>query len=488
MVNNIKNAGLIAFGAFVLWLFSMAWTKYPGNGLVYVLFTLTLNTLLYQGFRKNHIFFDTFIGVLFWLGYWLKFTFRMAFLEGRFHEPVGLNFDYTGAAYDRALLVTSCGVAALLLVSWLRGRFIFNYPDRKIGTGLEGLFVFYKKHRYSVWLCFFGIFIAIALSNAWLGIYQRGVPPRTVLPYKLGGIYTWLLMFGNASVTALILEFELLIHKRVTYIGVMLCMLESFLSSVSMMSRAMVINVATLAFGTLKSIRMKAAKLPSISFSVVISAAFVIFFGLSLYLVLQMRLFYFNTAYGDRLEKIEISQKFLSSTGRSTKLLLLDRWVGIEGSMAVSSHPDLGKELWKKAWKEKYTNFGTSFYDLHIASSGYSQSDKRVHHISLPGILAFLFYPGSFPFLFGAMFFAAALAFGIEYFTYRLSGENVILTAMMAQVVAFRYAHFGYVPGQSYLLFGTLVVNVVMIYLLNRFLSYRYQRQQFPNSLMPPVK
>jgi hypothetical protein len=33
----------------------------------------------------------------------------------------------------------------------------------------------------------------------------------------------------------------------------------------------------------------------------------------------------------------------------------------------------------------------------------------------------------------------------------------------VAQVVAFRFASFGYVPAQSYLLFGTLLLNVLMI-------------------------
>ena len=43
----------------------------------------------------------------------------------------------------------------------------------------------------------------------------------------------------------------------------------------------------------------------------------------------------------------------------------------------------------------------------------------------------------------------------------------------MALVVAYRYVHFGYVPGQSYLLSGALVLNVALIYLVGRVLAYR---------------
>src|SRR5690348_3872911 len=93
------------FYSLVCGLSLLALFKYQGQGLIYVLFSVISNLLLYFGFRKNAIFVDTFIGILFWLGFWLKLTVRVAFLDGQFHEPVG-NFDGSGAAFDRALLVT----------------------------------------------------------------------------------------------------------------------------------------------------------------------------------------------------------------------------------------------------------------------------------------------------------------------------------------------------------------------------------------------
>jgi len=42
---------------------------------------------------------------------------------------------------------------------------------------------------------------------------------------------------------------------------------------------------------------------------------------------------------------------------------------------------------------------------------------------------------------------------------------------LLAQVVAYRFASFGYVPAQSYLLFGTLIFNVVIIYMVDKFLT-----------------
>ena len=51
-------------------------------------------------------------------------------------------------------------------------------------------------------------------------------------------------------------------------------------------------------------------------------------------------------------------------------------------------------------------------------------------------------------------------AAGFEILTYHLCDRNWILCSLFAQVVAFRFASFGYVPAQSYLLFGSLLLNI----------------------------
>jgi hypothetical protein len=457
---------------FIFILFCLALIQYPGKRYIYILFTLILNVLLLFGFRKERIFFDTFIGLFFWLGYWLKFSFRMAFMGGKFFEPVGSNFDYSGASYDHALLVTACGVAALVMVSFIRGRFFFSYPEENRGICLDGLFTFYKKYRKAAWFAFFMVFVTVAVTNAYFGIYQRGTIPRTQLPYKFGGVYTWLLLFGTASISALLLEFELVLNKKITYSVVTLGLLESFFSSVSMLSRGMVLNVAALAIGAMKSLKMHYIT-PTFRFYLIVSCMFIFLFGISTVAVMQLRIY----QYADSTQRPKIN---FSGTSRNAKILILDRWVGIEGTIAVSSYPELGWDLWKQAWKEKYSNLGTSFYDLEIASSVYTKMDFSKHHfISLPGILAFFYYPGSFAFLFISMFLAGTLAAVIEVLIFKLSGSNVILTSLLAQVVASRYAHFGYVPGQSYLLFGTLGMNVILIFLLNRFLLFHYKKRDF---------
>lgn len=450
----------------------LAFLRYPGQGQIYLLFTVISNALLYFGFRKNAIFFDAFIGILFWLGFWLKLTLRVAFLDGQFHEPVG-NFDGSGAAFDRALLVTSCGFTGLLAASFIREKYVFAYPDKLLGVAQEGLRKTYQKHRKVILFGFVILFVTVAATNFYFGIYQRGAVPRIVLPYGLGGIYSWLLLFGLASVSALILHFEFTSTRKTSYPVFIISLLEEFLANVSLLSRGMILNASALGYGVIKSFKLNLIK-SSVRFLAISFLIFLILFGGSVVLVEHLRLIDPQNL-GSKLNLDEIH---LVSIGRGAQVLFLDRWVGMEGVMAVSSYSKQGWDLWSEAWKETHSN-KMSFYDTNLITSPYRDTDMtKFHPISLPGILAFCFYPGSFPFLFMCMFVLGAIAAGIEISVFKLGGANVILCALLAQVVAYRYAHFGYTPSRSYLLFGSLYLNLFIIYFSNEFLLHWYKRKE----------
>ena len=90
---------------------------------------------------------------------------------------------------------------------------------------------------------------------------------------------------------------------------------------------------------------------------------------------------------------------------------------------------------------------------------------EKFHFIqTLPGVMAFFFYPGSYWFLFISMLLIGIFAASLEYMSYKFSGKNVILAACIAQIIAFRLSNFGYAPAQSYLLIGSIILNLVIIY------------------------
>lgn len=437
-------------------------SNYVGHWFVFLLFTLTANALLFNGFRRSALFFDTFIGIFFWLGFWLKTSVRVAFTDGTFSEPVGA-FNGSAGAFDQALLISSCGFAALLVASAFRAR-LFVYPDQSSACSESGLFRLYQAYRKPLVLGFVLLVALAAASNVWLGIYQRGMVAQTVLPFGLNGVYKWLLQFGFASVSALIIRFEVEINRNLSLMAVVPSILESLFSNVSLLSRGMILNSAALAVGGFRLLSGMKCRVP-LSRLALIGTLFIALFAASVFAVNYLRASWVMEAD---------STTSISIVPGMTTPLFIDRWVGIEGVMAVSSSDKLGWDLWHQAWQEKFRDGELSLYDRYFIDSPYTHPgiDKTKNHfVSLPGIIAFLYYSGSLFFLFFALFGFGLAAAVFEIMAYRYCGENWILCSLFAQVIAFRYASFGYVPSQSYLLFGTLLLNLLIIFSVDRALS-----------------
>jgi hypothetical protein len=243
--------------------------------------------------------------------------------------------------------------------------------------------------------------------------------------------------------------------------------METFLSNVSMLSRGMILNSSALLFGAYICARAYGISLRFRMMVITLTTLLVLFVA-SIFVVNQVRIELY------RLSPVVVLSEKIDNLGGKFALLAMDRWVGMEGVMAVSSYPELGGDLWKEVWEEKYSDQGTSLYDRKISKSSYSRLDlSNRHFVSMPGVLAFFYYPGSYGIVFLAMLALGILGATIEAGVYKWGGGNLILCSLMAFVVAYRYVHFGYVPGQSYLLFGALVLNVALIYLLGRVLAYR---------------
>jgi len=262
-----------------------------------------------------------------------------------------------------------------------------------------------------------------------------------------------------------------------------------------MLSRGMILNSGALLMGAYSD--MKACKALARFRTIVVTLVMLsVLFGSSIYLVSELRE-EFRAQVPDHAvswERFELDIKFdvegldkfgselviaLGKVVSKMVTLIMDRWVGMEGALAVSSYPELGWDLWEEAWGEQYANYGTSLYDRKIAMSQYLIMDmSNRHFISLPGVLAFFFYPGSYGFLFFAMVALGILGAAVEVAVYKWGGGNLILCSLMGFVVAYRYVHFGYVPAQSYLLAGALVLNVGLIYLLGRMLAYKYGTEE----------
>lgn len=157
--------------------------------------------------------------------------------------------------------ITTCGMLGLIVASFVRERFIFQYSSKSNEYSQKGISAFYQANRNPILVSYVVLFFTVALSNIYLGIYQRGAITQTTLPFGLNGIYKWLLLFGLASFSTVILRCEFLIKKKASYLVVILSLSESFLTNVSMLSIGMILNVSALAYGMYMSMTKVSVKI-----------------------------------------------------------------------------------------------------------------------------------------------------------------------------------------------------------------------------------
>ncbi len=444
----------------------------PGNSFLYFTFAFVVNLYLFLGFSKKKIFFDSFLSVFFWLGFWLKITFRTIFYEGKFNESVG-NYSGEPGQFNEAMLVIICGILPLITLSLIR-RKLFSAQSRQEDNsfGLSHIERFYFENRTLTLTCYITFVLLITTSNVYFHIYQRGTIPPQNLPFVIYGVYAWLVSFGLSSVAALFLHFEIQ-KKEYPLFNTLLFIFESFLSSTSILSRGMILNSSAGLFGVLsKLIELK--KRIRLKYLLLVTGSFIVLFGISISMVNTLRLF----SYSPVEIKKELSVQSIVDSNEKVKLLFIDRWVGAEGVLSVASYPKKDWGIFKSALKEKMRNGSISVYDSTFIESSYNEVDFSKHHfISIPGIIAFLYYPGKFWFVFLGMTFVGLIGWGFESFFITFSGRNFVLTSLLSQIVAFRFTHFGYVPSQSYQLFGTLIITIGLFYITDKTLMIIYRKE-----------
>ena len=150
--------------------------------------------------------------------------------------------------------------------------------------------------------------------------------------------------------------------------------------------------------------------------------------------------------------------------------------MGIDAIFAVAQNKDkLGRPLLRDAFKEKFQKELPTFYErtFYLNDTNNSAIDihKNAKGNTLTGIIAFLFYSGSLIFLFMSMLVLMIFANILEFISYKISGKNIIFCSLIGHIVAFRFIHFGYLPSQSYLLFGSIFLTILAVYVFNIFIK-----------------
>ncbi len=486
----LKITRLLLFLTF-LFIFFKTILLYSGNKIIYFLFSIISFYLIIFSFRKKSLFYENFFGVFLLLGFWSKLSFILI-LKTNFTEGWNSYNFPSPQTFDNALISSSIGILGFIIFGHLRELF-FSYPV-KLNYDINTKF--YENNRKLILIFFVFLFVIISYINHYFQIYQRGLIGQSYNFIFSGFIKTSLLYFLSLC-SAIILYYEVASFKRVFIFIFLLVFLESFLSSVSMLSRGMIFNSFALVFAFYKLSNKINLKVNFTYFSKIISILILIFV-ISIIFINQIRINIHADINANNQKKIlnindeKINRSnedlifikrvnnFLHKSTYRIKHLLIHRWVGIDSMLVINEHKEkLSFNLFMDSIKEKFNANSLSFYEntFNIYPQDHYSSISNKKGNTLPGLIAFLFFSGSYVFLFFMIIFFSFIAFVIEYLMFKSSSKNLFASALIAMVIAYRFAHFGYLPARSYLLFGSIIGIIIMFFVIG-FVVNIYKKTQ----------
>lgn len=422
-----KSSLSISFGVFLVWLLlSMgSLALYPGDAFIFIGFCIASLVMFGVGWFAGKSYFYIFLAVFWLLGFWLKAVLHLIFSYD-FVEPVG-NFNGSAMTWDNVISVATVAIFALVLS---RIIFILIFKTNDIQQMLvthPKIPSFYKKHSKIVWWITIAIIFVIAELNAIFGLNQIGIVARYTLPFKLNIINAWVLDTGFVFWLAILLWWDFKLGKKI-WLPLSIVILSGLLISYSLLSRGYFIYQAgsfLLPFATLrKNLR--------ISYHLaLVGLLFLVGILLTVHFVMQARDSIYPLDHRPNTDAVYVATDDISSSGKGNIFvkLAVDRWVGLEGVMAVSSWPNLGKDLFFKAWSENAKNKDPLYTTVCNATSYLKRNHdnkEKFSFASLPGIVAMLFYSGSQWLVFAAVFLLSFFMFLSEKFLTKLFGNPFV--------------------------------------------------------------
>jgi hypothetical protein len=473
-------------------LFLKCITIYPGSKLVYLSFSFIFNLILYYSLFKKPLFIETFFGVFLWLGFWFKFSLQTAFLGNIFAEGTG-DFDFSGSSYDKVLIVSTLASLGFFIgFKIFKINFYFYY--RKSNNYPKNIFIrYYNENTYKIIFFLILFILFIGLSNFFFGIYQKGLTAETVLPLGLNNIYKVLLLFGLTYIVTLLISTVFFYKRKKLLFVFFLLIFETFITNISMLSRGMLFNFLAVLWGIFITNKFYQIKNNSIFYAKVF-LIFIFFYFINILSVGYLREYKnFPQVHGEAQSFIPLPSISDNSDKKLSKLtfdmakkinqvifLATNRWVGIDAVMSVTSSNKLGYQIFFDSWKDNYSRFVYGFYErnFQIRDPIYyniinGEPKERNYGVLLPGIIAFLFYPGSYYFLFLMSFSIALIICFMEWSFFLLSRKNLLTTSLLSFLIAYRLCHFGYLPNQTYLLVTSMYAFLLFV-LFFRFLFIKY--------------
>jgi len=475
----------------------LAISAYPGEKFFYIVFSLTLHLFLLSGFYCKPLFFEKFLSIFCWMGFWFKLSLQLLALQVNIDHPWWniVNTQYLAKNIlisqkninhlDSSLILATLCFGSLITASLVRRWFYKNEYHMFSGQHLW-LSKTHQNNRTVFIAILTGAILCVCGFNYYLGLYSLGeYSTSNNIDVIARLVFKWLILFGLASFVSIFFHLELAYLKKTTIICVLLALLVTLVPSASANSRVGFLTLATFFLGWLatRPPESKPINFAKLSFVIITTA------GLSLASVVVVNLVRYETF--SETAKIplqgtssELSAKSVGEikttpslkslahrlevasipVARSTVALFGERWVGITELTDVIKSEKGTSDFYTKSWNQKKGGKEFSIYEQTIGKSMSTDAVRnRFDFMTTPGLIAYLAFSQSVLLMcLGCIVFYCASAL-FEILFLRYSGGLVITSALFSQVLAYRFVHFGTYPSQTYLLISAIVVNAAII-------------------------
>lgn len=473
----------------------VAMPEYLGSGWVLAAysaaFALVLGLALFPPLTIGYLFFAVFL----FLGFWTKL---MAHLIAGYDliEPVG-SFAGSSEAWDRGLLVATVGAVGVAIARLLAIAAIARYPVAPLRAYIAAFMPhWYPARRGVLWALYVGTVLLLCAANYRFAFYQIGVEPRLVLPAHLNVILAWLINIGLALALTVLVNWELTFRPRRVWPLAVTVFLQSLVISLSALSRSIAV------FQTIPALTVLALYLWSTGYRrrvLGLGAAVVLVMLATAAAVTAIRAKTYpmpwtynilstkdaictveavgawealESPYVSELKKREIRAQIRDEIARQMGNLIVGRWVGLEGALAVTGYPDTGLSLLARGLREDPKLGTASLYQEIAQAHSYRRQSKsgEFTFLTLPGAVAVLAYSGSDLIVLTGMLLLTGLLIALE----RLAA-GMTRNAFFAAVVGFGMANVIAQVNFPYLalvFFAQLLFAVAAVWLVQRQLRH----------------
>ena len=491
---------------------------YEGSFAIYITYCLSLILMLFYLTDRKASYFEIFFSAYLFLGFWFKYVFSLLFYDGVIYDSHIHTIPMKNI--DEILILGIWIALTCIFSSFIFRNFKKRYPVQNKTNLKKSFFAdLYLKNRIIVLIIFLIFVVLLAFFNLKLGIHLRGFVYYHQLPLIVINLVKWFLLFGFTTFSCFIFHVEIRNLKKINIFTILIILFEVFSSYTSMLSRSFIINSSSL---ILPIYQQSTKLLKKYDTKLIILFFFILFLTLvsvfSANYIRIEKLENFKVEYKEFTEKkldklsdknialdkklknynFEISSNetkkdlklkeslhnplLIKPTSRELiKFIIINRWIGIDSLILVSSSENKGYDLFLRALKEEKDYVEHTFYEkefgLTVRKTNAETSKTIMKGNTLPGIISFLYYTGSPIFLLLSIMVIFFLFNSLENFLRYLTDNNLVFICFISNMIATRLFHFGYAPKDSYMFLISIFISILFLVTLMRF-KFRFSSQK----------